>query len=107
MSTSVEHKLAMHDLARSRIAAGQPVWVSTIRIGDVWKNETLTFTERRDAIVARIKATLWYRNADEFSQLHEIVENLAEAADGDEWDGWWDDFYDEADYARVWIDRTR
>jgi hypothetical protein len=84
-------------------------WRETIHIGDVWKNEEMTLAERRDAIVARIKASHWYKDRDQegFDDLGMFVEDLALAETVEDFDEIWSAIYDEADYARVWIDRTK
>lgn len=104
MPSTADHKVEMHRLARERLAAGKPVWDRKIRLGAVWRNEGMTFTQRRDAIVAILRASGWLRDRDMFSSLVIAVENLAGAEDADEFDGWWDEIYDIADYDRVWID---
>lgn len=82
-------------------------WVETINIADIWKNDDLSLAEQRDQIVARIKASHWYRerDADGFDERGEAVDNLSSAADTKEFDGWWSELYDFFDYDRVWIDR--
>lgn len=105
MPATVEHKVEMFRLARERQTQGKPSWAHTIRIGHVWGNEDMTFIERRDAIVRILRASRWVKERDEFDSLVEVVDNLAEAEDTEEFDGWWDELYDHADYDRVWIDR--
>jgi hypothetical protein len=63
----------------------------------------MTFEERRDAIVAVLRGSAWLKGYDEFDWVPEIVDNLADASDADEFDGWWDELYDMADTDRVWI----
>lgn len=79
------------------------VWLATIRLGDVWKNPELSFEERRDAIVSRIKSSNWYGEGDDLT-LADIVDGLSEAEDADDFDDAWDALYDLADEDRVWID---
>lgn len=98
-----------HMVARARQQAGRPVWDEVVRLGDVWRDEDLSFEERRDAIVARLRTTRWFAQSDpdEFDGVHEIIAyHLAEAEDADEFNGWWDDLYDHADLGehRVFID---
>jgi hypothetical protein len=104
MPNTVEHKVEMHRLARERVAAGKPVWGRKINLADVFHDETLTFEQRRDAIVARMRASSWLKGRDEFDGLVEAVDGLADAEDADEFDGWWDDICDIADADRVWIE---
>lgn len=81
-------------------------WVETIYLSDIWKNERLTFEERRDRIVERIKASRWYRNRDDagFDDLGELIQDLSDAPDQTEFDEFWGVLYDQADYDRIWID---
>lgn len=82
-----------------------PQWTYTIRLGDVWRNPTMTFEERRDKIVARLQASRWLREADS-CVIHNLVEELGGAPDADEFDAVWDVIYDEANADRAWIDTT-
>lgn len=78
-------------------------WDNKLRLGDVFHSEVLTFEQRRDAIVARIRKARWYDEDD--MTLTEIVENLSCAEDTDEFDGWWSEFYDWCDAGkRVWVE---
>jgi hypothetical protein len=103
MPNTPGHKADMFGLARSRMAAGKKSWEHTINLGGVFHNESLTFTDRRDAIVRILRASKWVRDTDEFGRLAEVVDNVADAEDVTEFDGWWDELYDLADYDRVWI----
>ena len=105
MPDTADHRADMFMLARSRIKAGLPSWAGKLDVSDVFHNDDLTFIEKRDAIVARIKATRWYKNADphEFDGLHDVVENLATEETADDFDYWWDQLYDIADVDRIWI----
>jgi hypothetical protein len=107
MPSSVEHKVEMHRLARERQAAGLPVWDRKIRLADVFRNPDMTFEERRDAIVARLRASVWLKGYDEDSDLTQFVDEMSEAADVEEFDGVWDFIYDIADADRVWIETRR
>jgi hypothetical protein len=107
MPRTAEHIVACHQHARARVAAGQPVWEHTINLAGVFHNEDLTFEERRDRIVDVIRASTWYKNRVEgtnvFDVLYELVDELADTTTGDEFNVVWDAVYDEADYDRVWI----
>ncbi|CRY84226.1 hypothetical protein SAMN05421776_12149 [Nocardia farcinica] len=106
MPRSVDHLVAVHELARRRVAAGVPVWAETINLAGVFHNDAMTFVQRRDAIVERLRATRWYRNDDpyEFEGVRDIVDDhLAHGEDVNEFYGWWDELYDLANYARVAI----
>ncbi len=77
-----------------------PAWKYTINISDVWKNENLTFPERRDAIAARIRKSRWH---EDNSNVQYLVDELADSETPDEFDGPWSQIYDEADADRIWI----
>lgn len=81
------------------------VWAETISLRDVFHNDDLTFEERRDTIVRRLRASRWIRqrDTDGFDELGEIVDNLADADTVREFDGWWAELYDHADRDRIWI----
>ncbi len=76
-------------------------WLLTINLRDVFRNEDMTFEERRDAIVARIRASGWITE-DDWS-LDNLVEELGDVETTDEFDAVWDEIYNEADADRVWI----
>jgi len=106
MPRTIEHIVDMHRIAQDRKAKGQPVWDRKVNLAGIFHNDTMTFTERRDAIVRVLRASAWLKeraDRDACGGLGEIVDNLADAEDAEEFDGWWDELYDEADYDRVWI----
>jgi hypothetical protein len=106
---TVEGIVASHRAATELRRQGKPIWAETLRLGDVFHNDDMPFIERRDAIVARIKATRWYKGADplEFDGLVDIVENLATEGAVEDFDYWWDELYDLADRDRIWIETIR
>lgn len=108
MPRTADHIVHTHRIARQRVADGLPVWAHRIDVSDVFHSDTLTFTQRRDATVKRLKASPWYTTADpiEFDGVHDVVNELGNAEDAEEFDGWWGDLYDLADTDRVYI-RTR
>lgn len=90
-------------------------WRYRLDISDVWENESLTFEERRDAIVQRIKNAPWYpghpRNASDAIDnapevLEEIVEELSNADKLPTFNGWWHQFYNWCDDHSVWVRTT-
>jgi hypothetical protein len=108
MPRTADHIVATHQITRQRIADGLPVWGGSIDVSDVFHNDALTFEQRRDAIAKRLKVSPWYVNADvaEFDGVHDVVNDLADSEDQEEFNGWWDELYDLADIDRVHI-RTR
>jgi len=106
MPRTAEHLVDCHRAAATLRSQGRPIWAHTIDFSSVFHNDDLTFTEKRDQIVAILRRSAWFTAEDEWSELHEIVENIADSEDADEFDNWWDELYDRADYDRVWI-KTR
>lgn len=105
MPRDIDHIVATHQIAQERRSAGKPVWAHTLDLRDVYHSDEPTFTERRDAIVRRIKASRWYTNRDAagFDEFGELIENLAAADDQAEFNEYFDAVYDQADCDRVWI----
>jgi hypothetical protein len=64
----------------------------------------MTFEQRRDAIVAHLRGTSWFKSKDEYDDLPQIVEELSEVENVTDFDVVWSAIYDEADYDRVWIE---
>lgn len=79
------------------------VWNHRLDLRDVFHDESRSFEEKRDEIVRRIRAASWFRTSDRSLFLDDIVDELADAQDGGEWDGPWDEFYDYADRERIWV----
>ena len=73
-------------------------WIHRLDVGDVFHNDDLTFPEKRDEMVRRIRALPIIS-----TRLSDIADNLAAAETPDEWDDPWDDFYDYADERRIWV----
>lgn len=115
---SVEHKVQMHNLAQERRRQGRPVWQYTVRgfkaALESYDEDADNFIAVRDAVVNSIKASKWYRDSDEFGDLHEVIDELTDVGHPDiDWD---DDYnherhfndclaqiYDLADWDRAWL----
>ncbi len=104
MPDTPEHRADMFLLAQERKEAGLPVWERKIQLGDVFRNDEMTFTQRRDAICKRIKVSGWMKLHEEDYDFETLLEELANVDDPDDFDYWWDQLYDYADEDRVWID---
>lgn len=76
-------------------------WDHTLKLADVFHNDALSFEQRRDKIVRRIRAAKFYD--PESYALPDLVEELSETTDADDFDQAWDAFYDWADVHRVWV----
>ena len=100
----LDHIVEMHKVAAARRREGRPIWDKHIRLGDIFYDDSISFADKRDQIVSRIRASGWLDGRDEFDELVETVnEGLAGAEDEDEFDAAWDVVYDFADIERVWI----
>jgi hypothetical protein len=99
MPDSVDHRVGMFRLAQERRQAGLRSWKRTVNLKGVWRNEAMTFEERRDAIIGRIRESGW-----QSEDLDNAIDELAEAEDADDFNEVWDLIYDLADEERVWID---
>jgi hypothetical protein len=77
-------------------------WKKKVQLGDVFRNEDMTFEARRDAIVERLKKLSYYHSDEEFRGL---VDELAEAVDHEDFDWVWEDIYNWSDRdKRLWIE---
>lgn len=76
-------------------------WQEQIDLYEPLSNDALPFTERRDTIVARSRASRRFANDD--GDLAILLEDLAGAADEDDFDEAWNGIYDLADSDRVWL----
>ena len=105
MPDTVDHRVATFEAAQKLRQAGRPVWAFTVRFAPIFHDESLTFEERRDQLVGILRRSKWFKSHEIQCGTHlgEIAEGLADAEDVEEFDGWWDEMYDEADYDRVWI----
>lgn len=52
-------------------------WLLSIDLGDVFHNGEMTFQERRDSIVARLRESAWFRD-DKESDVAALVEELSD-----------------------------
>lgn len=81
-----------------------PAWKRTIYLKDVWRNEELTFEQRRDEIVKRIRESSWLDSSSDPAVLNECLDMLAEAPNTRYFDADFSNIYDLADVDRVWIE---
>jgi hypothetical protein len=93
----------MFALGQERLRAGKPMWERKISVADVFHNDAMTFPEIRDAVVRKLRDSAWFKSKDEYDDLPQLVEELAEVEDTSDFDNVWDAIYDEADADRVWI----
>lgn len=103
MPRTVEHLVAIHDLAVERRKAGLPIWQHRVNVAHIWNSDLPLIPDKRDLIVKTLRASSWLKGCDEFDEPAEIVAELAEVADADEFNQVWDALYDAADWDRTWI----
>lgn len=103
MAKNLDTIVDAHRAARERREAGRPIWDETVHVNTIWDDATLTQREKGEKIAAAIKKSRWYKNADPFDTLHELVEYLATEDDPREAGGLMNEIRDEATHARVWF----
>lgn len=77
-------------------------WFYRLELADIWRNDSLTFQERRDEIVRRIESAPFYATSE--YDLPAIVADMATADEPEWFDDCWDTFYDWADVNGVWVE---
>lgn len=110
---TAEHRAEMHRIATDLRSRGIDPWHGgRVDVSDVFHNDDLTFEQKRDAIVARIKRLPAYKQAeasyadpdsDYDKDLYNLVDEMSDVDDVQHFDFVWSAFYDWADYARVWV----
>lgn len=78
-----------------------PIWNHTLQLADIFHDDDLTLEQKRDEIVRRIKASPFWDEDD--TTLTDVVHLLELTDCVEEFDAVWDEFYDWADAARVWV----
>jgi hypothetical protein len=76
-----------------------PRWSYELNVSDVFHNDALTLTEKRDKIVARIRRASW----SALTGVEDVVDELADVETVRDFDDAWSTFYDVADHHRVWV----
>ena len=83
-------------------------WKNRLNLGDIFQDDDMPLEEKRDVIVARIKASGWYRREikrDDCCDLFYIVDELADVDSDDYFNVVWNALYDWCDVdKRVWLD---
>ena len=103
MPDTAEHRADMYQLAKERRKAGEPSWAHKINLRGVFHNDELTFEQKRDTTVRRIRATTWFKDYGEYDELPQLVEELSETESVHDFDVVFDCIYDIADADHVWI----
>lgn len=80
-------------------------WNYKLKLKDIFHDETLTFEQRRDEIVKRIRSAPFFHADDPICELSDyILDNLSIAATPNDFDYEWDEFYNWCDANRVWVE---
>ena len=79
-------------------------WNRIVRIGDLISSDVLSFEQKRNEVVRRLRKSSAIRDGDKGELLRELVDELAETTNGDEYDWVMDDVYDLADDGKwLWL----
>lgn len=80
-------------------------WQHKLDVSNVFHNDDLTLIEKRDQIVARLKAGPWVpTDEDDLYEFEMLVEELAEVDDEQYFNQVWASIYDWADTDhRLWV----
>lgn len=84
-------------------------WRHKVDVSKWFQDDTLSFEDQRDGIVGELSRVLGGQNVVRdvgertFVLLTDIIQDLTEAEDEDEFNGYWTDLYNWADDNLVWI----
>lgn len=104
MSRDPEHAVQVHHIVRERIAQGEPVWAGTIQLRDLMRNEELTFEERRDGVVARLRTSRWVKAMDEMADVVCFLDELADTTTREDFEWVLEHIYREMDFDRIRVE---
>lgn len=83
-------------------------WKHKIQLGDVFHNDDLEWHVKVKAIADRFSVLdKPFEGTDELIDLHDLVEELREQANPDDFDEVWDVIYDWCDQNSVWLETFR
>ena len=80
-----------------------PHWEYTVDVSDVFHNDELDLTSKRDQIVATIRRNRWLKRSEYADELTGILDELATVETVADFDELWSQVYDIADVDRAWI----
>lgn len=75
-------------------------WAHKLDVSDVFHDPALSITDKRDAIVRRVRSCRWAKGDDD---LDSIVDEMAGVESVEDFDCVWSAFYDWCDGERVWV----
>ena len=104
MPRTIESILDAHHAATERRNSGRPVWSMTLNLRGIFHNEQMTLEQRRDGIVAAVRASRWLHIAQDPEGLEEVLDELSGVDESGWFDAVWDQLYDHANIDRVWIE---
>ena len=79
-------------------------WTHQIDLSSIWRNDDLTFEEKRDQIVAEFRASPFIADGENGMELSILVDELAEMDTEEDFNYVWDTIYDMADFNKwLWI----
>lgn len=79
-------------------------WARTIDLTDIWENKGLDpFEDHRDAVVKRFRESAWLIDAGIYDEITELIDDLGDSREHNEFDSVLSRIYDEADADHVWI----
>lgn len=80
-------------------------WKHKVRTGDVFANDELSFEERRDELVRRLRMSPAAIDGINGEELVALLEEAAETKTTDDFDSVWDDIYDLCDGGQwLWLE---
>lgn len=79
-------------------------WTLTVHLSHLWNDSEIGFEEKRDGIVAILRASRWRKLTPYPDDLDNLIDELECSADVDEFDGAFSEIYDRADIDGVWIE---
>lgn len=83
---------------------GTAEWKHKVDVGKIFQDDELTFHEKRDKVVEVLRASSAIKDGEPGEELAELVEELSETEDIDEFDWVWGAIYDLADHRKwLWI----
>jgi hypothetical protein len=111
--SSVEHKVAMFQVAQQRRRQGRPQWDYTVDgFKDILHDEA-DIMEKRDRLVALLRRSRWFKKTED-ANLADVLDELADVGHPDiDWGEGYDPerhfndclttIYDLADWDRAWL----
>ena len=79
------------------------IWLYKIDLKDVWHNDELSFEEKRNEIVKRLRDSSWFKDSYSF-ELEDLIDWLELTGNVQEFDHQFRYIYDLADEDRTWIE---